>query len=163
MESVDNIHGKAIPIMRGPGWSTLLARGDGAKSQHGRRHRCNSCNYETDNVSHMKDHIRIHTGERPYQCQLCPRSFTRKAHLVYHDAWKDFDFAVLTEGPVSYSNTAFSREFVGPVGPAGLRRADGREEFTVLSFIGPSGSAAKSKFLSRVTAGPRHEGRSQQQ
>ncbi|XP_075728592.1 uncharacterized protein LOC119163913 [Rhipicephalus microplus] len=66
------------------GWSTHSASKDGEKSQHGRRHHCNSCNYETDKVSHMKRHVWVHTGERPFQCHLCPQSFSVKSNLVVH-------------------------------------------------------------------------------
>ncbi|KAH8025919.1 hypothetical protein HPB51_014114 [Rhipicephalus microplus] len=49
---------------------------------------CDFCDYETNNTSHLKRHIRIHTGERPFQCHFCPRKFsanlTLKNHLRTH-------------------------------------------------------------------------------
>ncbi|XP_026862200.1 zinc finger and BTB domain-containing protein 8B [Electrophorus electricus] len=50
----------------------------------GRLHKCPFCPYTTKQKGILKRHIRCHTGERPYPCEICGKRFTRQEHLRTH-------------------------------------------------------------------------------
>nr|XP_027228095.1 zinc finger and SCAN domain-containing protein 2-like [Penaeus vannamei] len=47
-------------------------------------HFCPYCAYITNFTSHLKEHIRTHTGEKPYACPHCIYRATTKDHLKKH-------------------------------------------------------------------------------
>lgn len=46
--------------------------------------KCPICNRVLSCRSALRQHYRTHTGERPFQCRLCRRSFTTKGNLKTH-------------------------------------------------------------------------------
>ncbi|VDN94496.1 unnamed protein product [Brugia pahangi] len=57
----------------------------------GRKQHCNICQKE---VTHMKGHMMIHTGEKPYSCSICKKNFTQlgsmKKHMMIHTGEKPY-------------------------------------------------------------------------
>lgn len=43
-----------------------------------------------DKKWNFKDHIRMHMGEKPYQCERCDKSFTQKGNLAKHMRQHEF-------------------------------------------------------------------------
>ncbi|KAI5705295.1 hypothetical protein M8J76_001132 [Diaphorina citri] len=48
------------------------------------RYVCFTCDYHSFCSSHMKDHIRVHLGEKPYMCIYCAYRCTQKSDLKKH-------------------------------------------------------------------------------
>lgn len=45
---------------------------------------CELCPYSTNYMTHMKDHMRMHNGEKPFKCTKCPAAFTQAANCKRH-------------------------------------------------------------------------------
>ncbi|KAK7066935.1 hypothetical protein SK128_026747 [Halocaridina rubra] len=47
-------------------------------------HHCPYCSYSSNKTTNVKNHVRVHTGERPYACPHCPYRATQENHLEKH-------------------------------------------------------------------------------
>ena len=50
-----------------------------------RRYQCQICHRYLSRKGGLKRHNMIHTGERPFKCSMCDRSFTQQCHQLNHE------------------------------------------------------------------------------
>lgn len=49
-----------------------------------RKYQCCHCVYSTSKLADIRKHVLVHTGEKPYECNLCHRRFAQKTNLTRH-------------------------------------------------------------------------------
>ena len=48
------------------------------------KHQCPHCDYRTSQKSNLSQHLRVHTGEKPFACTHCDYQASRKENLTRH-------------------------------------------------------------------------------
>lgn len=51
----------------------------------GRVYSCAVCDYSCKQKSHIDQHARVHTGEKPYKCTYCDYRSTTKSNITKHE------------------------------------------------------------------------------
>ena len=65
-------------------WSLPEAE-EGDDAAGGKKNKiCPHCQKECASPYHLERHIRTHTKQRPFSCELCSQKFSRKEHLKRH-------------------------------------------------------------------------------
>ncbi|EJD42422.1 hypothetical protein AURDEDRAFT_126457 [Auricularia subglabra TFB-10046 SS5] len=72
----------------GPGTIVRQAHPEGpVTAQRPRRFQCQypDCHHAFDRQAALENHVRTHTGDRPFKCAYCPADFTTNSNLKRHE------------------------------------------------------------------------------
>ena len=78
------------------------------KAKGTKRIECKFCKKLVRNLTHLKEHERIHTGDKPFHCIFCNKSFSRlqnlRQHKRIHTGEKSFNCSICNKSFARISN-----------------------------------------------------------
>ncbi|KAK7077454.1 hypothetical protein SK128_017918 [Halocaridina rubra] len=64
--------------------SAVVSRKGSLNTAQMKVHQCPTCSYSSPSKTNFHNHLRTHTGEKPFRCCFCPFRATQKGSLQTH-------------------------------------------------------------------------------
>ncbi|XP_076594848.1 uncharacterized protein LOC143325568 [Chaetodon auriga] len=85
------------------------------KNGPAKKHPCVHCNKKFNSHCKMKEHVRVHTGEKPFPCIMCPKKFRINQSLKLHIMRMHTDQGNSSETNGRLARTVPSGDLISPI------------------------------------------------